>query len=112
MAKALNKRNDYLYFMEVLYNKNVFVSSTGFMQAPYFPTGTGKHISPLCLGSQDDDYTKEKRMAIFVFVQHDVEGLNALHGGNVDFAINFFRTGLLTIPSNIEGDNVSQTLAG
>ena len=46
MAKALNKEDDYLYFMEASKNyKNIFDSTTGFMRAK-LSDGTGKHLSP------------------------------------------------------------------
>lgn len=111
MAKALNKEDDYLYFMEASKNyKNVFDSSTGFMRAKLSDRNWKTPFSPFASAHRDDDYTEGNAWQYSWFVPHDVEGLIALHGGKVAFANKL--DSLFTLPSIIEGDNVSPDISG
>lgn len=111
MAKALNKEDDYLYFMEASKNyKNVFDSSTGFMRAKLSDGKWKTPFSPFASIHRDDDYTEGNAWQYSWFVPHDVEGLIALHGGKAAFANKL--DSLFTLPSTIEGDNVSPDISG
>ena len=111
MAKALNKEDDYLYFMEASKNyKNVFDSSTGFMRAKLSDGKWETPFSPFASTHRDDDYTEGNAWQYSWFVPHDVEGLIALHGGKAAFANKL--DSLFTLPSTIEGDNVSPDISG
>ena len=67
-------------------------------------------FSPFASAHRDDDYTEGNAWQYSWFVPHDVEGLIALHGGKVAFANKL--DSLFTLPSIIEGDNVSPDISG
>ena len=76
-----------------------------------FPTGSGKRLfPPFASAHRDDDYTEGNAWQYSWFVPHDVEGLIALHGGKAAFANKL--DSLFTLPSTIEGDNVSPDISG
>ena len=92
MAKALNKQDDYAYFMKRAHNyENVFDKRIGFM-APKTADGKWKYdekeFNPVWAGGQGGrDYYTEMNAWIYTFhVQHDVAGLINLLGGREKFA--------------------------
>lgn len=111
MAKALNKEDDYLYFMESSKNyKNVFDPSTGLMRAK-LSDGTWKTpFSPFASTHRADDYTEGNAWQYSWFVPHDIEGLITLQGGKTAFTNKL--DSLFTLPSIIEGTNASPDISG
>ena len=111
MAKALNKEDDYLFFIKASKNyKNVFDATTGFMRAELSNGNWKTPFSPFASAHRDDDYTEGNAWQYSWLVPHDVEGLIALHGGKTAFANKL--DSLFTLHSIIEGDNVSPDISG
>ncbi|HWR99172.1 MAG TPA: GH92 family glycosyl hydrolase, partial [Prolixibacteraceae bacterium] len=91
MAKSLNKKADYDYFMKRSFNyKNLYDSRIGFM-APKTADGSWvfneKQLDPIWSGGQGgrDYYTETNAWTYTFHVQHDVQGLISLMGGNDQF---------------------------
>jgi putative alpha-1,2-mannosidase len=88
IAKALNKSDDYNFFMKHAHDyQNVFNTETGFM-AP--KTADGKWIEPfdpkLSGGQGGRDYFAEMNSWIYTwYVTHDIQGLINLMGGREKF---------------------------
>ncbi len=92
MAKALNKKGDYDYFMKRSQNyQNLYDARIGFM-APKTADGNWvfneKQLDPIWSGGQGGrDYYTETNAWTYTFqVQHNVPGLISLMGGNDKFA--------------------------
>lgn len=111
MAKALNKEEDYLFFLKSSRNfTNLFDPSTGFMRGKS-ATGEWKTpFSPLYSKHRDDEYTEGNAWQYSWLVQHDVDGLIALHGGKEAFARKL--DSLFTLSAKLEGDDVSPDISG
>ena len=91
MAKALNKQDDYAYFMKRAHNyQNLFDPRVGFM-APKSADGewvlSPEEFSPIWSGGQGgrDYYTEMNAWTYTFHVQHDVAGLIDLIGGREKF---------------------------
>ncbi|GLX70578.1 GH92 family glycosyl hydrolase [Paenibacillus glycanilyticus] len=88
LAKALNKEDDYAYFMNRASNyKNLFDERIGFM-APKSADGEWvEGYDPKRGGGQGGrDYFAECNAWIYTFhVQHDIDGLIGLFGGAINF---------------------------
>ena len=91
MAKSLNKRADYDFFMKRSYNyKTLYDPTIGFM-APRTADGkwvfNEKKLDPVWSGGQGgrDYYTETNAWTYTFHVQHDVAGLINLVGGNDKF---------------------------
>ncbi|HWS00163.1 MAG TPA: glycoside hydrolase family 92 protein, partial [Prolixibacteraceae bacterium] len=91
MAKSLNKKADYDYFMKRSFNyRNLYDSAIGFM-APKTADGkwvfNEKQLDPIWSGGQGgrDYYTETNAWTYTFHVQHDVPGLISLMGGNDQF---------------------------
>jgi predicted alpha-1,2-mannosidase len=91
MAKSLNKKDDYDFFMNRSYNyQNLYDHRIGFM-APKSADGNwvfnDKQLDPIWSGGQGGrDYYTETNAWTYTFqVQHDVAGLIDLMGGNEKF---------------------------
>ncbi len=91
MAKTLNKKEDYDFFMKRSLNyQNLFDSRIGFM-APKSADGNWvfneKQLDPIWSGGQGGrDYYTETNAWTYTFqVQHDIPGLIKLMGGNEKF---------------------------
>ena len=91
MAKALNKQDDYTYFMKRAHNyQNLYDPRVGFM-APKSADGewvlTPEEFSPIWSGGQGgrDYYTEMNAWTYTFHVQHDVAGLIDLIGGREKF---------------------------
>jgi predicted alpha-1,2-mannosidase len=91
MAKALDKQDDYAYFMKRAHNyQNVFDPRVGFM-APKSADGqwvlSPEEFSPIWSGGQGgrDYYTEMNAWTYTFHVQHDVAGLIDLVGGREKF---------------------------
>jgi predicted alpha-1,2-mannosidase len=92
MAKALNKKEDYDYFLKRSRNyQNLYDARIGFM-APKTADGNWvfneKQLDPIWSGGQGGrEYYTETNAWTYTFqVQHDVPGLINLMGGNDKFA--------------------------
>lgn len=111
MAKALNKEQDYLRFLEYSrYYAHVFDPSTRFMRGKS-STGVWKEpFSPLYSKHRDDEYTEGNAWQYSWFVPHDIEGLIRLHGGKEAFGRKL--DSLFTIDSQLEGEQVSPDISG
>ena len=111
MAKALNKEDDYLYFLRKSRNYiYLFDKSTGFMRGK---TAAGQWkipFSPLYSNHRDDEYTEGNAWQYSWFVPQDIEGLIDLYGGKEAFCIKL--DSLFTIPSQLEGENASPDISG
>ena len=82
MAKALQKEDDYLFFLNASRNyTNLFDPGTGFMRGKSSAGEWKTPFSPLYSNHRDDEYTEGNAWQYSWLVQHDVEGLIALHGG-------------------------------
>lgn len=111
MAKALNKEDDYLYFLKQSKNyANLFDAQTGFMRGKSADGKWKTPFSPLFSKHRDDEYTEGNAWQYSWFVPHDVEGLIALHGGKEFFTRKL--DSLFTIPSEMEGEEVSPDISG
>ena len=91
MAKALNKKVDFDFFLKRSHNyQNVYDSRIGFM-APKSADGNWvfneKQLDPIWSGGQGGrDYYTETNAWTYTFqVQHDIPGLISLMGGNEKF---------------------------
>jgi predicted alpha-1,2-mannosidase len=91
MAKSLNKTDDYNYFLKRSRNyKNLYDSRIGFM-APKTEDGNWvfneKQLDPVWSGGQGgrDYYTEANAWTYTFHVQHDINGLIDLMGGNEPF---------------------------
>ena len=91
MAKSLSKMDDYEYFMRRAANyMNVWDEKTGFM-APKTEDGNWvfreKPLDPILSGGQGgrEYYTETNAWTYTFHVQHDIEGLISLMGGNENF---------------------------
>ncbi|MCC8173413.1 MAG: GH92 family glycosyl hydrolase [Odoribacter sp.] len=111
MAKALGKDEDYHYFMEQSKNyANVYDAETGFMRGKNAEGKWKTPFSPFFSSHQDDEYTEGNAWQYSWFVPHDVNGLIELHGGKEPFVRKL--DSLFTIPSDMEGENVSPDISG
>ncbi len=83
MAKALNKPEDYRYFIQRAQNyKNIFDPQTGFMR----PKSDGIWKYPFDPTEVDFNYTEANAWQYTFFVPQDVSGLMKLMGGKKKFA--------------------------
>lgn len=111
MAKALNKEDDYLYFLKKSRNyAHLFDKSTGFMRGKTAAGQWKTPFSPLYSNHRDDEYTEGNAWQYSWFVPQDIEGLIHLHGGSEAFCIKL--DSLFTIPSQLEGENASPDISG
>ncbi len=82
IAKNLNKKQDYDYFLKsALFYQYLFDKSTGFMRARKY----GKWIEPFDPTSVTGAYTEANSWQYSFFVLHDVEGLISLFNGDTEF---------------------------
>lgn len=111
MAKALGKEDDYLFFLNASKNyANVFDAATGFMRGKSAQGEWKTPFSPLYSNHRDDEYTEGNAWQYSWMVQHDVEGLIALHGGPEAFTTKL--DSLFTLDAKLEGANVSPDISG
>jgi len=86
IAKFLNKKKDYNYFMERAGNyKNVFDKSTGFMRGKFANGKWREPFSPVFTGEKNTDYTEGDAWQWTWFVPQDVAGLIKMMGGPQNF---------------------------
>jgi predicted alpha-1,2-mannosidase len=113
MAKALNKNDDYNFFLErSKAYQFLFDKETGFMRGksddgkswniPFDP----KHSNH----REHTDYTEGNAWQHSWFVPHNVENFIALHGNNEIFSSRLEQ--LFTENSEITGDNISVDISG
>ncbi|WP_136667337.1 GH92 family glycosyl hydrolase [Flavobacterium sp. H122] len=82
MAKILNKKEDYAYFMKRSQNwKNVFNWETGFMQ----PKKNGGWDKPFDPREVNNNFTEGNSWQYSFFVPQDIQGLIKAHGGKGKF---------------------------
>lgn len=111
MAKALQKEDDYLFFLKASRNYvNVFDSSTGFMRGKSSNGEWKTPFSPLYSKHRDDEYTEGNAWQYSWLVQQDIEGLIALHGGPKAFTQKL--DSLFTLDAKLEGDKASPDISG
>lgn len=111
MAKALNKEDDYLYFLKQSKNYvRLFDAQTGFMRGKSSAGQWKNPFSPTFSKHRDDEYTEGNAWQYSWFVPHDIEGLIDLHGGKENFTCKL--DSLFTIPSTMEGAEVSPDISG
>ncbi len=113
MAKALNKEEDYYYFLNrsTAY-QHLFDFETGFMRGkaddgktwhtPFDPKYSNHR--------EHTDYTEGNAWQHSWFVPHNVDKVIKLHGGNTIFADRLEQ--LFTESSEITGDNISADISG
>ena len=113
VSKALEKNEDYEYFMKrSKAYQNLFDKHTGFMRGksedgeswkePFDPKHSAHRINA--------EYTEGNAWQHSWFVPHSVENLITLHGGNEIFAERLEQ--LFTESSEITGDNISNDISG
>lgn len=111
MAKELGKEDDYLYFLKSSKNyANLFDPSTGFMRGKSSTGAWKTPFSPLYSKHRDDEYTEGNAWQYSWLVQHDIEGLIALHGGPEAFTTKL--DSLFTIDAKLEGEEASPDITG
>jgi len=111
MAKALQKEDDYLFFLNASRNyTNLFDPGTGFMRGKSSAGEWKTPFSPLYSNHRDDEYTEGNAWQYSWLVQHDVEGLIALHGGAEAFITKL--DSLFTLDARLEGENASPDISG
>lgn len=111
MAKALQKEDDYLFFLKASRNfTHLFDPATGFMRGKSVTGEWKTPFSPLYSKHRDDEYTEGNAWQYSWLVQHDIEGLIALHGGSAAFSHKL--DSLFTIQSTLEGENASPDISG
>ncbi|PKF74359.1 GH92 family glycosyl hydrolase [Chryseobacterium sp. PMSZPI] len=82
MAKILNKKEDYQYFMKRSQNwKNLYNPKNGFMQ----PRKNGNWYEPFDPREVNNNYTEGNSWHYSYSVQQDIPGLIAAHGGKEKF---------------------------
>lgn len=111
MAKALNKEDDYLRYLEYSrYFSNIFDPSTAFMRGKSAAGEWKTPFSPLYSNHRDDEYTEGNAWQYSWSVPHDVEGMIALHGGKEAFGRKL--DSLFTTDARLEGENASPDISG
>lgn len=111
MAKALDKEDDYLFFLKASRNyANLFDKSTGFMRGKNAAGNWKTPFSPLYSNHRADEYTEGNAWQYSWFVPHDPEGLIALYGGKEAFLNKL--DSLFTHMANLEGENISPDISG
>lgn len=111
MAKALQKEDDYLFFLNASRNyTNLFDPGTGFMRGKSSAGEWKTPFLPLYSNHRDDEYTEGNAWQYSWLVQHDVEGLIALHGGAEAFITKL--DSLFTLDARLEGENASPDISG
>lgn len=111
MAKALQKEDDYLYFLTSSRNyANLFDPSTGFMRGKSAAGEWKTPFSPLYSKHRDDEYTEGNAWQYSWIAPHDIEGLIALHGGPEAFAQKL--DSLFTLDAALEGEEASPDISG
>lgn len=111
MAKALDKEEDYLYFLKSSRNyANVFDPATGFMRGKSAAGEWKTPFSPLYSKHRDDEYTEGNAWQYSWLVQQDIEGLIALHGGKENFTAKL--DSLFTLQAQLEGEEASPDISG
>ncbi|MDQ3048024.1 MAG: GH92 family glycosyl hydrolase, partial [Bacteroidota bacterium] len=82
MAKFLNKKDDYTYFIRRSNSwKNVFDQETGFMR----PKKNGAWITPFDPREVNNNFTEGNSWQYSFFVPHDIPGLIQMMGGKMKF---------------------------
>lgn len=82
MAKLLNKKEDYVYFMKRSQNwKNLYNPKTGFIQ----PRKNGGWLDPFDPREVNNNFTEGNSWHYSFFVPQDINGLMAAHGGKQKF---------------------------
>lgn len=98
MARILNKKDDYEYFMKRSQSwKNLYNPQTGFMQA----RKNGNWLEPFEPREVNNNFTEGNSWQYSFFVPHDIEGLIEAHGGKENF--EKFLDGLFTAPEKTTG---------
>lgn len=98
MAKILNKKEDYDYFMKRSQAwKNLYSPKTGFMQ----PRKNGNWLEPFEPREVNNNFTEGNSWQYSFFVPQDVEGLIAAHGGKGNF--EKFLDGIFSAPEKTTG---------
>lgn len=111
MAKAMNKEEDYRFFIQESQNyKNLFDASTGFMRGKATDGSWRTPFNPLSSEHRNDDYTEGNAWQYTWFVPQDVPGLISLYGGEAAFIEKL--DSLFNLPSAIEGAQVSPDISG
>jgi len=110
-AKALNKTEDYEYFLNRSQNyKNHFDKNTGFMRGKL---KSGEWLEPFNAQFSNHNsapYVEANAWQYTWFVPHDVEGLIELFGGEEIFTTKL--DSLFTVSSVIEGEHKSADITG
>lgn len=111
MAKALDKEDDYLYFLEESKKfANLFDKNTGFMRGKKTDGNWIAPFSPTCVKHRDSEYTEGNAWQYSWSVPHDIPGLISLYGGNEAFELKL--DSLFTISSIMEGADISPDITG
>lgn len=110
-AKHLGKQDDYKYFSaRSQYYRDLFDPVSGFMRGK---NSDGKWISPFNPKNPrigNHDYTEGNAWQYTWSVQHDVQGLIELMGGNFNFIAKL--DSLFEIDSKLEGENIQPDISG
>ncbi len=98
MAKMLNKKEDYEYFMKRSQNwKNLYNPKNGFMQ----PRKNGSWLDPFEPREVNNNFTEGNSWQYSFFVPQDIEGLIKAHGVKENF--EKFLDGIFSAPEKTTG---------
>ena len=112
LAKKLGKEEDYEHFMKRSeYYRNLYHPSSGFFRAKNADGKWLEPFDPYQYGANGGNpFTEGNAWQYSWLVQHDVEGLIALHGGAEAFITKL--DSLFTLDARLEGENASPDISG
>jgi len=111
MAKMLQKKADYKYFLQRSQSyQNVFDAKTRMMRGRFSDASWRTPFDPFASNHRRDDYCEGNGWQWTFFVPHDVKGLAKLMGGKENL-IGRLDT-LFSLHSNISGENTSGDISG
>lgn len=111
VAKELGHTEDYEYFMQRSKSyQHLFDPGTRFMRGKSASGKWNEPFNPFHSSHRDDDYCEGNAWQYTFLVPHDVEGLVGLFGSEEAFLEKL--DSLFTVPSEIEGENISPDISG
>jgi len=111
MAKMLDKKDDYEYFLKRSESyKKVFDISTNFMRGRMSDGNWHSHFNPFNSIHRSDDYCEGNAWQWTFFVPHNIKGLADLMGGKEQLTLKL--DSLFAIKTGIVGEGASGDISG
>jgi predicted alpha-1,2-mannosidase len=111
MAKMLNKKEDYNYFLNRANSyQNIFSKESQLMRGRFADGSWRTPFDPYASNHRRDDYCEGNAWQWSFFVPHDVKGLAQLMGGKKNLIARLDT--LFSTKSEIEGQNTSGDITG